>query len=383
MTRIKDSWLESPASQTVCRILEEGGFRALFVGGCVRNALLKEKINDIDIATNALPEQVVDLFQAAGIKVIPTGIDHGTVTVVSNGQPIEVTTFRRDVSTDGRHAVVAFGDSLEQDARRRDFTMNALYATPDGKIVDPLGGLKDLKDRRVRFIGSTDDRIKEDYLRILRFFRFYAWYGDPKVGPDPDGMKACSKNIAGLETLSRERITSEVLKLLSADNPAPAIVAMEETGVLAAVLPESDVQPLRRLQDLEQKLSVQPDPLRRLAALRKRGEPQDLRLSKKQAARIAILQKQTSTNSNPAALGYRFGYEVAKDILLLRAAQQDHQVEEAALMAARKGDSAIFPVSPNDLMPEFTGPALGRKLKELEAKWIASGFQAGKEELLS
>jgi len=178
MTRIDEAWLTEPATQQVCRALTEGGAQALFVGGCVRNALLGAPVSDIDITTDAHPERVMALAAAAGIKAVPTGIAHGTVTLVANSIPHEVTTFRRDVETDGRRAVVAFSDSIHEDAARRDFTMNALYARPDGTVLDPLDGLPDLQARRVRFIGDATDRIREDYLRSLRYFRFHAWYGD-------------------------------------------------------------------------------------------------------------------------------------------------------------------------------------------------------------
>ena len=172
MTRIKEAWVNDPDTQKVCAALTDGGAQALFVGGCVRNALLGVPVSDIDIATDARPERVVQLAEKAGIKAVPTGIDHGTVTLVSGGVPHEVTTFRRDVETDGRRAKIAYSDRVEEDAARRDFTMNALYARPDGTVLDPLGGLPDLRARRVRFIGRAEDRIREDYLRSLRFFRF-------------------------------------------------------------------------------------------------------------------------------------------------------------------------------------------------------------------
>ncbi|KGM89571.1 tRNA nucleotidyltransferase/poly(A) polymerase [Roseovarius mucosus DSM 17069] len=180
--KVSGAWIEAKATQAVCAMLTGAGYQALFVGGCVRNALLGAPVGDIDIATDARPEMVVELAEGAGLKPVPTGIEHGTITVVSGHIGHEVTTFRKDVQSFGRHAVVAFADDLHTDARRRDFTMNALYARPDGDVVDPLGGLEDLRARRVRFIEDADQRIREDYLRILRFFRFHAWYGDPEGG---------------------------------------------------------------------------------------------------------------------------------------------------------------------------------------------------------
>ena len=192
--KISGDWLTRAETQAVCAMLTAGGYQVLLVGGCVRNALLGAPVADVDIATDAPPQIVSDLAENAGLKAVPTGINHGTVTIIAGGIPHEVTTFRRDVETFGRHAKVAFSTRLNDDAARRDFTMNALYARPDGTVLDPLNGLPDLVARRVRFVGDPEQRIGEDYLRILRFFRFHAWYGDPAGGLDPDGLAACAAN---------------------------------------------------------------------------------------------------------------------------------------------------------------------------------------------
>ena len=244
-------WLEDPVTRAVCRALTGPGHQALFVGGCVRNALLGRPVADIDIATDATPEEVTALAGAAGLHPVPTGIEHGTVTVVAEGRPFEVTTFRRDVETFGRRAVVAYTRDIAEDAARRDFTMNALYAGPDGTVVDPLGGLPDLLARRVRFVGDPAARIAEDYLRILRFFRIHAWYGDPASGLDADGLAACAAAQGGLARLSRERVGAETAKLLAAADPAPAVAAMAAAGILARVLPGADATPLAALVHLE------------------------------------------------------------------------------------------------------------------------------------
>ena len=206
MMKIEADWLSDPGPRAVIEALARGGHRALYVGGTVRNALLGLAPGDIDIATDARPERVMELAAAAGLKPVPTGFDHGTVTVVAGHRGIEVTTFRRDVETDGRRAVVAFSDAIEHDAERRDFTMNALYATAGGEVIDPLGGLPDLLARRVRFVGDPAARIAEDSLRILRFFRFHACYGDPEGGIDAEGLAACAAGVDGIAALSRERI---------------------------------------------------------------------------------------------------------------------------------------------------------------------------------
>lgn len=221
--KLSGDWLEHPATQAVCAMLVEAGYQAWFVGGCVRNALIGAPVDDIDICTDARPETVMDLAEKAELKPVPTGIDHGTITVVSGGIGHEVTTFRRDVETFGRHAVVAFADTMDDDAARRDFTMNALYADRDGVVADPLGGLPDLESRHVRFIGEPHQRIKEDYLRILRFFRFSAWYGDPNLGIDTDGLSACAELSEGISTLAAERLGAEMRKLLSAPEPARSV----------------------------------------------------------------------------------------------------------------------------------------------------------------
>ncbi|MEL7116540.1 MAG: hypothetical protein AAGP08_13320 [Pseudomonadota bacterium] len=215
MTPISAPWQSEPTTQALMRALEDAGYQAFFVGGCVRNALLDAPVSDVDISTSARPPDVMRIASDAGFKAHHTGIDHGTVTVATGTTSLEVTTFRRDVETDGRRAVVTYADSIEDDALRRDFTMNAIYATRAGCLVDPLGGLADLVARRVRFIEDAEQRIREDYLRILRFFRFFAHYGDPADGLDAEGLAACAALSDGLERLSKERIGAEMLKLLS------------------------------------------------------------------------------------------------------------------------------------------------------------------------
>jgi len=366
----------------VCRVLTDAGFRALFVGGCVRNTLLGTPVRDIDIATDARPETVSTLAEQAGLKVIPTGIEHGTVTLVADGLAHEVTTFRRDVETDGRRAVVAFTDRVEEDALRRDLTMNALYAEADGTVVDPLGGLEDLAARRIRFIENAEDRIREDYLRILRFFRFHAWYGDPDGGLDPDGLAACAALVEGLDGLSKERVGSELLKLLAAPDPAPAAAAFQATGGLPRLLPGADTRALPVLVALEQEQRVEPDPVRRLAALGGHGHAAALRLSRRDARRLRVTSDAVSGVMGPAELGYRLGRDMALDIVLLRAALMELPVAASARAEIAKGAIATFPVSAVDLDPGVQGAAIGEKLRALETIWIAEGFEPGRDDLL-
>lgn len=380
--KIAGDWINAAATQSVCRLLTAAGHQAYFVGGCVRDAVLGVPVGDIDIATDALPERVAALAEDAGLKHVPTGIAHGTVTVIAHGVPHEVTTFRKDVETDGRRAVVAYTDDLREDARRRDFTMNALYALPDGEVLDPLGGLADLRARRVRFIEDPAQRIREDYLRILRFFRFHAWYGDPAAGLDRDGLAAVADLADGLDGLSRERVGAEMLRLLAAPDPSPSVAAMRSAGVLRIVLPGSDDRFLAPLVHAESKTGADPDPVRRLAALGGEDPAGRLRLSKTQARKLATLTGAAAEPGSPGALGYRLGADMAIDVVILRSALLQCLPDPVQIAEARKGAAATFPVSAEDLMPRLSGPDLGRTLKELEDRWIASGFALSREELL-
>ncbi|WP_439123561.1 CCA tRNA nucleotidyltransferase [Marivita sp.] len=379
--KVSGDWLTANATQAVFRALQAQGNAAFAVGGCVRNALMHVPVTDVDIATDATPEQVQSLAEAASLKPVPTGIDHGTITVVSAGTGYEVTTFRADTETDGRHAIVRFSTDMTEDAARRDFTMNALYADADGTVIDPLNGLPDLLARRVRFIGNPQDRIAEDYLRILRFFRFAAWYGDPDHGFDADALGAIANSLDGLSGLSCERIGGEVIKLLSASNPAPAVGSMAQTGVLYAVLPGSDPRALAPLVHLENSLLCLPDPLRRLASI---GvfDGTSLRLSKKDQRRLAQYQSLIPSSESAKELGYRHGAEIGRDVLLLRSAMLEAPFDPGAIELVDIGAEAKFPVKPGDLMPTYTGAALGEKLRELEDRWIASGFALTKSDLL-
>ncbi len=272
---ISDSkWLADEKLQTLLAALSTDGEEARIVGGAVRNTLLGQTVTDIDIATTTEPGETVRRARSAGFRTAPTGIDHGTVTVIADGRAWEVTTLRADVETDGRHASVTFGRDWRNDAERRDFTINALYARADGEIVDLVGGLPDLENRTLRFIGDADTRITEDYLRILRFFRFFAWYGRGR--PDAAGLKACARHRDGLERLSAERVWAELKKLLSAPDPSRALLWMRQTGVLTKILPESEkwgIDTIGPLIEAEQTLGWQPDPLLRLAAIIPPYEP--------------------------------------------------------------------------------------------------------------
>lgn len=378
--RIAGDWLAQPGTQALCGALEAAGYRALFVGGCVRNALLGVSVADVDIATDARPETVTRLAEAAGLRVVPTGIEHGTVTVIAGGVPHEVTTFRRDVETDGRRAVVAFADDVTEDAARRDFTMNALYADLRGNVIDPLGGLPDLVARRLRFVGDAHQRIREDYLRILRFFRFHAHYGDPGQGMDADALAASAELAEGVDGLSRERIGSEIRKLLAAPDPAPAVAAMAQAGVLARVLPGSDPRALAPLVHLESGLP--PRWQRRLAALGGQEVEERLRLSRADAAVLAALRDAVGRGWSPAALGWKLGAEGGRDAVLLRAALLESPLPTDWQTDVARGAASVMPVTAIDLMPDLQGAALGARLKEIEARWLASDLRLTRADFL-
>ena len=264
--RLDAPWLKERPLVQLLAVLDRDGEEARVVGGAVRNSLLGEPHGDIDIATTAVPAEVVRRVEAAGYKAVPTGIEHGTITVIANGHPFEVTTLREDVETFGRHAKVAFGRDWRRDAQRRDFTINALSVAAGGTLYDYVGGLADIAARRVRFIGDAATRIAEDYLRILRFFRFHAVYG--RGLPDPDGVHACIAGRAGLEQLSRERIRMEMLKLLLAQHAVPTLAVMTESGLLETVLGGvPQLASLSNMIKLEAALALAPDAVRRLGAL--------------------------------------------------------------------------------------------------------------------
>ena len=381
MTRVTGDWLTNPATQRVMTMLEDGGFQALAVGGCLRNALLGAPVADVDISTNARPETVVALAGKAGLKAVPTGIEHGTVTVVTQGQGFEVTTFRADVETDGRRAVVRFADTAAEDARRRDFTMNALYADRHGTVIDPLGGLPDLLARRLRFIEDAETRIREDYLRTLRFFRFNAWYGDPAQGMDPEALAAIAANLDGLDRLSRERVGAEILKLLAAPDPVMAVSVMGQTGVLARVLPGASPRALGPLVMTEPLLGLHPDPIRRLAATGC-DDGAGLRLSKADSRSLTLLKDLCGNSSDLAEIAYRHGADTARDTAALRAALFETPLSANTQARIAQGAAAVFPVTAADLMPGLQGQALGNRLKTLEDRWIATGMCLDKDELL-
>jgi poly(A) polymerase len=363
--------------------LDAKGGATRYVGGCVRDALLELELSDVDLATRFPPAEVMRRLEAARIKAVPTGIAHGTVTAVSAGTPVEVTTLRRDVSTDGRRATVAFTEDWQADAARRDFTINALSADPlTGEVFDYFGGLEDLAARRVRFIGDPLQRIAEDHLRILRFFRFHARFGAGP--PDPEGLEACAARANDLMALSRERIADEVLKLLALPDPVATVALMIEHGILRPVLPEiASGLRLDKLVAAERAAEIAPDPLRRLAALLP-ADPKvaaevaaRLRLSNRQAKRLVSAAQVPDPKLPPdseRAMAYLIGTAEAIDRVLL------HGLPGADLKALESWEKPRLPVSGGDLiaMGLTAGPQVAAALQATEREWIEAGFPADK-----
>ncbi|MEM7661049.1 MAG: CCA tRNA nucleotidyltransferase [Pseudomonadota bacterium] len=392
-------WLSKPETQRLLQTLEAakpGGNR--FVGGCVRNTLMRRAVDDIDIATQLLPEDVISALQKSEIRAIPTGIEHGTVTAVVNHVPFEITTLRKDVETDGRRAVVAFTEDWAEDAMRRDFRLNALYAEPDGTIHDPTGGgLDDARDGRIIFIGDADTRLREDYLRILRFFRFNAWYG---AGIDSAGLAACERQREGLEQIAAERVWKELKKLLEAPDPRASVAAMAKIDLLVDVFQAVDgASVMSTLIYLEREARLQADPLRRLLAFMPKALDTalsiatKLKMSNKERDRLtdwaAADTRLIEDLSGPKirAAVYSLGYETLADVVLLKAAGAgggDIDLALAGLAEARGWEPPDLPVTGQDLVNAGfkSGPLIGKYLADLEAEWIDSDFRMSKSDLL-
>ncbi|MDX2074267.1 MAG: CCA tRNA nucleotidyltransferase [Alphaproteobacteria bacterium] len=390
------AWLDWPEVKTLAAAFAQAGFTLRFVGGCVRDTMLGREIHELDAATDALPEQVVALLEAANIRAIPTGIAHGTVTALVGGRSVEITTLRKDVATDGRHAEVAFGTSWEEDAQRRDFTMNALYAGMDGALYDPVHGLEDCKARQVKFIGDAASRIREDYLRILRYFRFVATVGNNQF--DEAALSACAANKEGITRLSGERIQQELLKLLAAPETFPALTAMQDCGVLQVIFPAVclNVSCQRRLASSNSallKLAALIGDVSSIAAVADR-----LKLSGKQSKQLAAwLTHAPSIVPGMSELAQKklvrkLGAEDYQNAVRLAycLSPSPHAGEDwgggwSHLAAMANWQPPIFPVTAADLMERgyAEGKALGDTLKELEKSWEESGYQKTREELIT
>lgn len=402
-------WLDNTDLQSLLEILCANGEEAMVNGGAVRNSLLNEPVADVDISTTLLPKKVIKYLESENIKVVPTGIEHGTVTAVINKRPYEITTLRADIETNGRHAVVRFGRDWREDAMRRDFTINALYVDRHGIILDPLDGIDDIEARRIRFIGIAEDRINEDHLRILRFFRFFAWYG--RGAPDRESLKACVRMKHLIAELSVERIWSEFNKLLSAPDPARAILWMRQSGVLNIVLPESEkwgIDAFHRLVRTESELEWAVDPLFRLMSI----IPPQANIVENLCARLKTSNSAHSrlegwansvlpaVDTDPPGLGkvlYQGSRQGIIDCMKLEltrlreaGASDDDAFVDAAKIAkllefAGSWQRPKFPVKGRDLIAlgMTPGKEMGDKLNALELKWIESGFALDKKYLLA
>ncbi|WP_417686549.1 CCA tRNA nucleotidyltransferase [Roseibium sp.] len=395
-------WLALPGIQAVFDAVEQEGDAARAVGGAVRNTLLERPVHDVDIATTALPEVIVDRAKRAGLKAVPTGIDHGTVTVISDGFGYEVTTLRADVETFGRQAKVRFGRSWEEDARRRDFTMNALYCDRSGEIFDPLDGLPDCLSGRVRFIGDPNQRIREDYLRILRFFRIHGMYGNGE--PDRAGLLACVQEREGLRSLSAERIGMEMKRLVTAPLAARCVELMENHGLLeivtGGVARLVDFKAFRDLSGVADEVNQAPlafaalagfidEDMDRLADRFRMSNAERNRMHCSLSAMKSVSTLAgTATDTDVRRLLFHHGRQGAVDGTLLAWAVQEHGSDPAfypgLLERLRKFSVPVFPLKGKDLIDAGLrpGPEIGHQLKFLQSRWEASGYQLGRAELM-
>jgi poly(A) polymerase len=403
-----EGWFANPALARIFAVFNQEGEEIRVVGGAVRNALMGLPVSDVDLATTWAPEQVVARAEAEGLRAVPTGIDHGTVTLVIGGHGFEITTLRHDAETDGRRAKVNFGRDWQVDAERRDFTINALYANDKGEVIDLVGGLDDIGTRTVRFIGDADARVAEDYLRVLRYFRFYAHYGTGR--PDTAALKACTRAREKLSSLSAERIWKELKLLLAARDPGRALLWMRQTGVLTAVLPETEkwgIDSIPGLIATETALDWEADPMLRLMAIvppdpdRMRALAAQLKMSRAEAARLcawaaAPVLKPTAAITVLDRELYRHGCEPLCDRIRLslvsaraRAEAEPAALTEAAgfsrhLAQAKDWTRPAFPVSGADLIARGVepGPGMGARLSALEDRWVDSNFTLSKDALL-
>jgi poly(A) polymerase len=403
-----EAWFNASDLKRAMALLNADGGEGRIAGGAVRNSLMGLAIADIDLATTLMPQEVIERARAAGIKAVPTGIEHGTVTLVIGGRPFEVTTLRRDVTTDGRRAVVAFTDDWQEDASRRDLTINGLYADAAGEVIDLVGGLADIETRTVRFIGDAETRIREDYLRILRYFRFFAVYGTGR--PDAAALRAMARAKDGLNRLSAERVWSELKKLLSADDPGRALLWMRTAGILTLILPETEKWGIDEVPGLiaaERAFGWAPDALVRLAAMvppdaaRLAAMSERLKLSKQEAGFLAawaasplIPEKIAATafrrmlyRSGSAGIAVRLKLQLS--IVRAKAEGDPGLMPEIARLSGLLGETArwqkpAFPLSGADVLARGVapGPRVGALLSAIEEEWVSGDFNAGRPALL-
>ena len=376
-------WLRNPSAQKLSKLYKNFGYQVLFVGGCVRNTILKMPVTDIDLATDAQPEEIIKIAKENNIRFVPTGLAHGTITLIIDNKNYQITTFRTDFDHDGRYAKVEFTESLLLDASRRDLTINALYCNHVGEVIDPLNGLDDIKKQKIKFIGNPNERIKEDNLRILRFFRFQAIYGNKNLEIDSIALEACHNHKSKLAALSKERITSELRKILSAPNPLKVIIKMNETGVLNELFQKVSIDSLAAYLKTEEKFKININWLGRLLSLQVTQEEESLKLTRCEFKFLKQTKSAIENQIHVLEFSYYNGVENGKIYSILQNFRHNIILSKNLLNQINSLATKKFPITAKDLMPEIRGKKLGEALRSLEDRWIKSNFTLSKKELLA
>lgn len=376
-------WLRNPSAQKLSKLYKNFGYQVLFVGGCVRNTILKKPVTDIDLATDAQPEEIIKIAKENNIRFVPTGLAHGTITLIIDNKNYQITTFRTDFDHDGRYAKVEFTESLLLDASRRDLTINALYCNHVGEVIDPLNGLDDIKKQKIKFIGNPNERIKEDNLRILRFFRFQAIYGNKNLEIDSIALEACHNHKSKLAALSKERITSELRKILSAPNPLEVIIKMNETGVLNELFQKVSIDSLEAYLKTEEKFKININWLGRLLSLQVTQEEESLKLTRCEFKFLKQTKSAIENQIHVLEFSYYNGVENGKIYSILQNFRHNIILSKNLLNQINSLATKKFPITAKDLMPEISGKKLGEALRSLEDRWIKSNFTLSKKELLA
>ena len=376
-------WLRNPSAQKLSKLYKSFGYQVLFVGGCVRNTILKMPVTDIDLATDAQPEEIIKIAKENNIRFVPTGLAHGTITLIIDNKNYQITTFRTDFDHDGRYAKVEFTESLLLDASRRDLTINALYCNHVGEVIDPLNGLDDIKKQKIKFIGNPNARIKEDNLRILRFFRFQAIYGNKNLEIDSIALEACHNHKSKLAALSKERITSELRKILSAPNPLEVIIKMNETGVLNELFQNVSIDSLEAYLKTEEKFKININWLGRLLSLQVTQEEESLKLTRCEFKFLKQTKSAIENQIHVLEFSYYNGVENGKIYSILQNFRHNIILSKNLLNQINSLATKKFPITAKDLMPEIRGKKLGEALRSLEDRWIKSNFTLSKKDLLA
>ena len=375
--------IAKPTTKKLFQLFIEKGFDVYFVGGCVRDFLLNIPVKDIDISTTALPNEIINIAKENNIKAIKTGIEHGTITLVYKSIQYQITTFRTDIKTDGRRAVVNFSKDIIADASRRDLTINALYADIDGNIIDPLNVISDLNDRRIKFINNPQERILEDNLRILRFFRFYSWFGKTNKSLDNASLSACVHFKEKLLNLSGERIGTEMKKLLTAPRPIKSLEIMLAEGILEIIMPNAEIHLLNSLIKYEREADVSIHWATRAAIMTDSKLKTKWKLSNSDHKLLSTLQKFKYYNSSISKIAYLYGKELTIKYAVIKSVITKKDLPKNLGNLVNLGVNAVFPITSRDLIQDYQGEDLGKKLQSLKHMWIESKFSLTKEDLLS